>query len=47
MNRDQTDRDAISSRLMRYRDQNGNDWADSIDMLTLHPEGGSRSCDSW
>ena len=25
--RDQADRDAISSRLMRYRDQSGNDWA--------------------
>jgi hypothetical protein len=25
---DQADRDAISSRLMRYRDQNGQDWAD-------------------
>jgi len=23
---------------MRYRDQNGDDWADIIDMLTLHPE---------
>jgi hypothetical protein len=36
--RDQPDRDAISSRLMRYRDQNGQDWADIIDFLTLHPE---------
>ena len=35
---DQADRDAVSSRLMRYRDQNGDDWADIIDMLTLHPE---------
>lgn len=26
--RDQADRDAIASRLMRYRDQNGPDWAD-------------------
>jgi hypothetical protein len=25
---DQADRDAIASRLMRYRDQNGPDWAD-------------------
>ena len=33
--RDQADRDAISSRLMRYRDQNGQDWADIIDMLTI------------
>jgi hypothetical protein len=23
---------------MRYRDQNGDDWADIIDMLTMHPE---------
>jgi len=36
--RDQTDRDAISSRLMRCRDQNGQDWADIIDMLTMYPE---------
>jgi hypothetical protein len=35
--RDQADRDAISSRLMRYRDQNGQDWADIIDSLTMHP----------
>ena len=36
--RDQADRDAISSRLMRYRDQTGDDWADIIDMLTMHPD---------
>jgi hypothetical protein len=30
--------DAISSRLMRYRDGQGQDWADIIDMLTMHPE---------
>ena len=36
--RDQADRDAIASRLMRYHDQNGQDWADIIDMLTMHPE---------
>jgi hypothetical protein len=23
---------------MRYRDRNGQDWADTIDMLTLNPE---------
>jgi cytochrome oxidase Cu insertion factor (SCO1/SenC/PrrC family) len=34
----QPDRDAISSRLMRYRDQNGQDWADIIDFLTLYPK---------
>jgi hypothetical protein len=36
--RDQADRDAISSRLMRYRDRNGQDWAHIIDFLTMHPE---------
>ena len=36
--RDQADRDAISSRLMRYRDQNGQAWADIIDFLTIWPD---------
>jgi hypothetical protein len=36
--RDQADRDAISSRLMRDRDERGDDWADIIDRLTLDPE---------
>ena len=36
--RDQDDRDAISSRLMRFRDQNGQDWADIIDFLTMYPD---------
>ena len=35
---DQADRDAISSALMRYDDQNSNDWADIIDFLTMHRE---------
>jgi hypothetical protein len=35
---DHADRDAIASRLMRYRDQNGQDWADIIDLLTMYPE---------
>jgi hypothetical protein len=34
--RDQADRDAIASRLIRYRDQNGQDWADIIDFLTMY-----------
>jgi hypothetical protein len=34
---DQADRDAISSQLLRYRDGHGDDWADIIDLLTLHP----------
>ena len=25
-------------QLMRYRDENGQRWADIIDMLTMHPE---------
>ena len=36
--RDQADRDAVASRLLRYRDGHGDDWADIIDMLTMHPE---------
>jgi hypothetical protein len=36
--RDQADRDAIASRLMRYRDERGDEWADIIDMLTMHPD---------
>ena len=35
---DQADRDAVSSQLLRYRDGRGDDWADIIDMLTMHPE---------
>ena len=35
---DQADRDAVSSQLLRYRDGHGDDWADIVDMLTMHPE---------
>jgi hypothetical protein len=35
---DQADRDAVSSRLLRDRDGHGDDWADIIDTLTMHPE---------
>jgi hypothetical protein len=35
---DQADRDAIASKPVRYRDERGDDWADIIDMLTLHPD---------
>jgi hypothetical protein len=35
---DQADRDAIASQLLRYRDGRGDDWADIIDMMTMHPE---------
>jgi hypothetical protein len=38
MIRDQAHRDAIASRLMRYRDQNGQGWADIIDLLTMYPD---------
>jgi len=41
--RDQADRDAISSRLMRYRDERGDAWADIIDVLTMHPEARRRA----
>jgi hypothetical protein len=36
--RDQADRDAISSLLLRYRDEAGNDWTDIVDLLTSHPD---------
>jgi hypothetical protein len=36
--RDQADRYAIASQLLRYRDEGDDDWADIIDMLTMHPE---------
>jgi len=36
--RDQADRDAIASRLMRYRDQTGDNWAYIIDFLTMYPD---------
>jgi hypothetical protein len=35
---DQVDRDAISTQLMRYRDETGDDWADIIDFLTMWPD---------
>ena len=42
--RDQADRDAISSNLMRYREERGDDWADIIDMLMLHRMLGGKWC---
>jgi hypothetical protein len=39
---DQADRDAISSQLLRYRDGQGDDWADIIDMLTMYPDARGR-----
>jgi hypothetical protein len=35
---DQAERDAVASQLLRYRDERGDDWADIIDMLTMHLE---------
>jgi hypothetical protein len=35
---DQAYRDAVSSRLLRYRDERGDGLADIIDMLTMHPD---------
>jgi hypothetical protein len=35
---DQADRDAAASQLLRYRDGRGDNWADIIDFLTLHPD---------
>ena len=35
---DQADRYEVSSQLLRYRDGHGDDWADIVDMLTMHPE---------
>jgi hypothetical protein len=36
--RDQADREAVSSGLLRYREVRGEGWADIIDMLTMRPE---------
>jgi len=36
--RDQADRDAIASQLLRYRDERGTAWASLVDRLTLDPE---------
>ena len=36
--RDQADRDAIASQLLRYRDERGTAWADLVDRLSLDPE---------
>jgi hypothetical protein len=41
--RDHADRDAIASLLMRYRDENGQRWADIIDLLTMYPDAGRRT----
>jgi hypothetical protein len=34
---------AIRSLLMRYRDQNGQGWADVIDFLTMYPDARRRA----
>jgi hypothetical protein len=45
--RDQAGRDAIASRLMRYRDQNGQDWADITDLLMMWPDARRLWHESW
>jgi len=35
---DHADREVIASRLIRYRDQTGDDWANIIDFVTIHPD---------
>jgi hypothetical protein len=44
---DRADRDAIASQLMRYRDENGQRWADVIDFLTMYPDARRRWCACW
>jgi hypothetical protein len=36
--RDQDDRNAIASELLRYGDANGDGWADLIDTLSMYPD---------
>jgi hypothetical protein len=36
--RDQADRDAIAQELLRYGDENGNQWADLIRTLSMYPD---------
>jgi hypothetical protein len=36
--RDQPDRDEVASTLLQYGDHNGREWADVIDLLTMHPD---------
>lgn len=36
--RDQADRDAIASQLLRFRDERGTAWANLVDQLSLSPE---------
>ena len=36
--RDQADRDEIAMQLLRYRDAVGDELADIIDMLAMHPD---------
>ena len=36
--RDFHDRNEMSSILMRYRDERGDDWAEIIDLLTMYPD---------
>ena len=42
--RDQADRDAIASQLMRYHDENGQGWADIIDLCRCTRTRGAEWC---
>ena len=44
---DQADRDAIASQLLRYRDRHGDDWADIIDLLTMHQRPATGGAGRW
>jgi hypothetical protein len=44
LTRDDAGRDAIAFLLMRYRDWNGQGWADIIDLLRMYPTRGAESC---
>jgi hypothetical protein len=35
---DQANRDEVSARLMRYRDERGQGWADVLDLLSMYPD---------
>jgi magnesium chelatase family protein len=37
---------AFPARFTRYRDKNGQDWADIIDFLTMYPDARRRLCGS-
>jgi hypothetical protein len=44
---DQSDRDAVAYHLLRYRDENGNAWANLVDRLSLDQSSHERSPGCW